>query len=199
MTIRFGESVGITGLSGSGKSTLVNIILGLLEPNLGSVKVDGVDIRHNLRGWQDQIGYVPQSIFLADDTLISNVAYGIPEKEIDFTAVTRAVTSAQLDSFVASLPMGLKTKVGERGIRISGGQRQRIGIARALYHNPSVLVLDEATSSLDIQTESSVMRVVNKLHKQKTLIIVAHRMSTLEQCDRLYNLENGYLKEHQES
>jgi len=193
MTVRRGESIGILGISGSGKSTLVNVILGLLEPDLGSVEVDGVDIRCDLRGWQDQIGYVPQSVFLADDTLLNNIAYGIPEQEVDHAAVIRAVSAAQLDSFVSSLAQGLGTEVGERGVRISGGQLQRIGIARALYHNPSVLVLDEATSSLDPATETGVMQVVKTLHGQKTLFIVAHRMSTLEQCDRLYHLNDGHL------
>ncbi len=193
MTISRGESIGITGISGSGKTTLVNIILGLLEPNYGSVKVDGVDININLRSWQDQIGYVPQSIFLTDDTLMRNIAYGVPEAEIDHAAIARAVSMAQLDSFVGSLPHGLATKVGERGVRVSGGQLQRVGIARALYHNPPVLVLDEATSSLDTSTETCVMQVVNELHGKKTLVVVSHRMSTLEQCDRFYRLHQGQL------
>ena len=161
--------------------------------NYGSVKVDGVDININLRSWQDQIGYVPQSIFLTDDTLMRNIAYGVPEAEIDHAAIARAVSMAQLDSFVGSLPHGLATKVGERGVRVSGGQLQRVGIARALYHNPPVLVLDEATSSLDTSTETCVMQVVNELHGKKTLVVVSHRMSTLEQCDRFYRLHQGQL------
>ena len=186
-----GEAVGIIGPSGSGKSTLVDILLGLLEPTSGRVLVDGNDIRDNLRGWQDQIGYVPQSIFVTDDTLRRNVAFGLPKGEIDEVAVGAAIRSAQLEDFVASLPDGLDTIVGERGVRLSGGQRQRIGIARALYNNPDVLVLDEATSSLDTDTEHGVMQAVQALQGEKTVIIVAHRLSTVEYCDRLYRLENA--------
>ena len=186
-----GEAVGLVGPSGSGKSTLVDILLGLLEPTSGRVLVDGNDIRENLRGWQDQIGYVPQSIFLTADTLRRNVAFGLPKGEIDDDAVKSAIRSAQLEDFVASLPDGLDTIVGERGVRLSGGQRQRIGIARALYNNPDVLVLDEATSSLDTDTEHGVMQAVQALQGEKTVIIVAHRLSTVEYCDRLYRLENA--------
>ena len=186
-----GEAVGLVGSSGSGKSTLVDILLGLLEPTSGRVLVDGNDIHDNLRGWQDQIGYVPQSIFLTDDTLRRNVAFGLPKGEIDEVAVEAAIRSAQLEDFVASLPDGLDTIVGERGVRLSGGQRQRIGIARALYNNPDVLVLDEATSSLDTETEHGVMQAVQALQGKKTVIIVAHRLSTVEYCDRLYRLENA--------
>ena len=186
-----GEAVGLVGPSGSGKSTLVDILLGLLEPTSGRVLVDGNDIHDNLRGWQDQIGYVPQSIFLTDDTLRRNVAFGLPKDQIDDNAVKSAIRSAQLEDFVASLPDGLDTIVGERGVRLSGGQRQRIGIARALYNNPDVLVLDEATSSLDTETEHGVMQAVQALQGEKTVIIVAHRLSTVEYCDRLYRLENA--------
>jgi ABC-type multidrug transport system fused ATPase/permease subunit len=186
-----GESVGFVGPSGSGKSTLVDVLLGLLAPCAGQVTVDGSDIQRDLRAWQDEIGYVPQSIYLTDDTLRRNVAFGIPDGNIDDQAVKRAITAAQLDEFVANLPRGLDTFVGERGIRLSGGQRQRIGIARALYHDPSVLVLDEATSSLDSATERGVMDAVRALHGTKTIVIVAHRLSTVEHCDRLYQLGNG--------
>ena len=186
-----GEAVGLVGPSGSGKSTLVDILLGLLEPTSGRVLIDGSDIHDNLRGWQDQIGYVPQSIFLTDDTLRRNVAFGLPKDQIDDNALTSAIRSAQLEDFVASLPEGLDTIVGERGVRLSGGQRQRIGIARALYNNPDVLVLDEATSSLDTETEHGVMQAVQALQGKKTVIIVAHRLSTVEYCDRLYRLENA--------
>ena len=186
-----GEAVGLVGPSGSGKSTLVDILLGLLEPTSGRVLVDGNDIHDNLRGWQDQIGYVPQSIFLTDDTLRRNVAFGLPKDQIDDNAMKSAIRSAQLEDFVASLPDGLDTIVGERGVRLSGGQRQRIGIARALYNNPDVLVLDEATSSLDTETEHGVMQAVQALQGEKTVIIVAHRLSTVEYCDRLYRLENA--------
>ena len=195
LTIGRGTSVGFIGTTGSGKSTLVDIILGLLSPTKGIVRVDGVDIQSNLRGWQNQIGYVPQSIFLTDDTLRRNIAFGVNEKLIDENAVGRALKVAQLDEFVKGLPDGLNTVVGEHGVRLSGGQRQRIGIARALYHDPQILVLDEATSSLDINTEQSVMEAVQNLHGKKTVIIVAHRLSTVRQCDRLYRLEHGCLVE----
>ncbi|MFA5774601.1 MAG: ABC transporter ATP-binding protein, partial [Ilumatobacteraceae bacterium] len=191
MHVNRGEAVGLIGPSGSGKSTLVDVMLGLLAPQSGQVLVDGKDIQINLRGWQDQIGYVPQSIYLTDDTLRRNVAFGLPKGDIDDGAVWAAIRSAQLEEFAASLPAGLETVVGERGVRLSGGQRQRIGIARALYHNPSVLVLDEATSSLDAETEHGVMQAVQILQGEKTVIIVAHRLSTVEYCDRLYRLEDS--------
>ena len=191
LRIPVGASVGLVGPSGGGKSTLVDIILGLLPPTQGHVKVDGFDIQTNLRGWQDQIGYVPQSIYLTDDTLRRNVAFGLSDDMIDEVAVTKAIRLAQLDDFVKSLPDGVNTVVGERGVRLSGGQRQRIGIARALYHDPAVLVLDEATSALDTATEQGVMEAINALHGTKTLIIVAHRLSTVAQCDRLYRIEQG--------
>lgn len=191
ITIQKGESVGFIGSSGSGKSTLVDIILGLLPPDTGQVRVDGHDIQQHLRHWQDQIGYVPQSIFLIDDTLRRNIAFGLSDESINEEHVQRAIQAAQLQEFVASLPDGLETIVGERGIRLSGGQRQRIGIARALYHDPSVLVLDEATSALDTDTEHDVMEAITALHGIKTILIVAHRLSTVEHCDKLYRLEQG--------
>jgi ABC-type multidrug transport system fused ATPase/permease subunit len=194
LRIRKGEAVGFVGPSGSGKSTLVDVVLGLLTPGTGQVMVDDGDIQANLRAWQDQIGYVPQSIYLTDDTLRRNVAFGLPDGEIDEAAVTRAVRAAQLSEFVATLPKGLDTIVGERGIRLSGGQRQRIGIARALYHDPAVLVLDEATSSLDTATEHGVMQAVSALHGSKSILIVAHRLSTVANCDRLYRLEQGRIE-----
>lgn len=189
--IPHGASVGFVGGSGAGKSTLVDVILGLLPPSGGRVTVDGRDIQDNLRGWQDTIGYVSQSIYLCDDSIRRNVAFGVREQDIDDAAVRRALKAAQLDAFVDSLPAGGDTNVGERGIRLSGGQRQRIGIARALYHDPEVLVLDEATSSLDTETEKDVMAAVNSLHGTKTLIIVAHRLTTVADCDTLYRLEKG--------
>lgn len=195
LVIPRGNSIGIVGGSGAGKSTLVDILLGLLAPTAGSVRVDGVDIQTRLRGWQNQIGYVPQSIFLTDDTLRRNVAFGLPDEQIDEAAVWRAIRAAQLESFVKEQPEVLDTVVGERGIRLSGGQRQRIGIARALYHDPQVLVLDEATSSLDTATERGVIEAVRALSGSKTVIIVAHRLSTVEHCDRLFRLERGKLVE----
>jgi ABC-type multidrug transport system fused ATPase/permease subunit len=193
LAIQRGESVGFIGTSGAGKSTLVDILLGLLTPDSGVVRVDGEDIHHALRNWQDQIGYVPQSIFLTDDTLARNVAFGLSNAQIDEVAMWQAIRAAQLDEFVHSLPQGLNTLVGERGVRLSGGQRQRIGISRALYHDPAVLVLDEATSSLDTATEHDVMQAVNALRGRKTIIVVAHRLSTVEHCDRLYRLERGHI------
>ena len=191
MNIKKGETVGFIGASGSGKSTLVDVILGLLTPRNGHIEIDGKNIHLALRNWQDQIGYVPQSIYLTDDSLRRNIAFGLAEEQIDDVAVKHAIHAAQLDDFVTSLPDGMETIVGERGIRISGGQRQRIGIARALYHDPNVLVLDEATSALDTATEVGVMQAVMALHGKKTIIIVAHRLSTVEKCDRLYELDQG--------
>ncbi|MFM9009312.1 MAG: ABC transporter ATP-binding protein [Planctomycetota bacterium] len=193
LEIPHGASVGIVGGSGAGKSTLVDVILGLLAPTAGRVLVDGVDVATNMRGWLDKVGYVPQSIYLCDDTLRRNVAFGIPDDKIADAAVRRALQAAQLDDFVAGLPSGVETMVGEHGVRLSGGQRQRIGIARALYHDPEVLVLDEATSALDSETEAGVMEAVNALHGTKTLVIIAHRLSTIAGCDRVYRLESGHV------
>ena len=195
LTIKRGEAVGFVGPSGAGKSTLVDVVLGLFAPTDGVVQVDGQDVQKNLRNWQDQIGYVPQAIYLTDDTLRRNVAFGLNEENIDDKLVANAIRLAQLEDFVNSLPEKLETVVGERGVRLSGGQRQRIGIARALYHNPSVLVLDEATSSLDTPTEHGVMQAVQALQGSKTVIIVAHRLSTVEYCDRLYRIENSRITE----
>lgn len=189
--IKRGESVGFIGESGSGKSTMVDVLLGLLLPTSGHVMVDGKNIHSDLAAWQSKLGYVPQSIYLTDDTLRNNVALGLEGDEVDEEAITRSIQAAQLDSFVRDLPEGLDTFVGERGVRLSGGQRQRIGIARALYNDPAVLVLDEATSALDSETEQGVMMSVDKLHGEKTIIIVAHRMSTLAGCDTIFRLDNG--------
>jgi ABC-type multidrug transport system fused ATPase/permease subunit len=195
LNIPRGTSVGFIGGSGAGKSTLIDVILGLLTPSEGSISVDGVDIHDNLRGWQSQIGYVPQHIYLIDDSLRRNVAFGVAPEKIDETAVLRAIKAAQLDEFVSQLPDGLSTKVGERGVRLSGGQRQRIGVARALYHDPAVLVLDEATSALDTVTEHRVMESVRNLRGEKTILIVAHRMSTVEHCDSIVRLAHGEVVE----
>jgi ATP-binding cassette, subfamily B, bacterial PglK len=199
LSIKQGESVGFIGGTGAGKSTLVGIILGLLVPVSGAVRVDDLDIQTNLRGWQDRLGYVPQSIFLTDDTIRRNIAFGLPADKINEAAVWSSLRSAQLEQFVNSLPEGLDTHVGEDGIRLSGGQRQRIGIARALYHDPSVLVLDEATSSLDTATENEFMKAVCALKGDKTLIIVAHRLSTVEHCDYLYRIKGGRMVEEGKS
>ncbi|QFY62028.1 ABC transporter ATP-binding protein [Rhizobium grahamii] len=191
LTIPRGQVIGIVGASGSGKSTAIDILLGLLKPTTGQVTLDGQDISNDMRGWQRQIGYVPQAIFLTDEPLRQNIAFGIPPDEIDEVAVERALKAAQLYDFVNHLPRGVETEVGERGARLSGGQRQRIGIARALYHDPEVLVLDEATSALDGETEEDVMQAIQSLRGEKTIILVAHRMSTVAQCDHLYRLSGG--------
>jgi len=194
LEIKKGEFIGFIGGSGAGKSTLVDIILGLLSPDSGKVTVDELEINHNLRWWQSQIGYVPQSIFLTDASLRSNIALGIAENSIDDGAIETALKAAQLDQFVAGLPDGINTFVGERGVRLSGGQLQRIGIARALYHNPSILVLDEASSALDTATEESLMMAISALHGKKTIILIAHRLSTVMGCDSLYQIEAGRLE-----
>ena len=191
ISVQRGEAVGFVGQSGSGKSTLIDILLGLLDPKSGFVSVNSRGIGEVKQQWQHIVGYIPQTIFLMDDSLRRNIAIGIADTEIDEVAIHDALKSAQLEDFVASLPEGLDTVVGERGVRLSGGQRQRIGIARALYHRPSVLVLDEATSSLDTETEHGVMQAVQALQGDKTVIIVAHRLSTVEYCDRLYRLDAG--------
>jgi ABC-type multidrug transport system fused ATPase/permease subunit len=191
ISVRKGEAVGFVGQSGSGKSTLIDILLGLLEAKSGLVQINGRGISEVKKKWQHIVGYIPQTIFLMDDSLRRNIAIGIADEDIDEVAIREALNSAQLEDFVTSLPEGLDTVVGERGVRLSGGQRQRIGIARALYHRPSVLVLDEATSSLDTETEHGVMQAVQALQGDKTVIIVAHRLSTVEYCDRLYRLDAG--------
>ncbi|WP_448525954.1 ABC transporter ATP-binding protein [Parathermosynechococcus lividus] len=191
LTIKQGEMIGFVGSSGAGKTTIVDVILGLLTPSHGDIRVDGVSIYTNLSQWQRQIGYIPQSIYLSDDTLRRNIAFGLPDTAIDEEALLAAVHAAQLSTFVAGLPEGLDTIVGERGVRLSGGQRQRIGIARALYHNPGVLIMDEATAALDNQTEAGVMDAIQALSGEKTIIMIAHRLSTVMNCDRLYLMANG--------
>ncbi len=191
LVIPVGTSVGIIGTTGAGKSTVVDILLGLLEIRTGKILADGVNVRDHYRGWLNNIGYIPQMIFMLDDTIRSNVAFGVPAEEIDESRLWEVLREAQLDEFVRSLPAGLDTGVGERGIRLSGGQRQRISIARALYHDPEVLVMDEATSALDNDTEAAIMESINRLHGRKTLVIIAHRLQTIEKCDLVYRVENG--------
>lgn len=191
--ISHGEMIGFVGASGAGKSTLIDLILGLLKPTYGQIEVNGVSIYENLRSWQNKIGYVPQNIYLSDDTLKNNVTFGVDDKDIDLDAVKKAICNAKLDDFVGQLEHGLDTIVGERGVRLSGGQRQRIGIARALYHDPEILVLDEATSSLDVKTEKFVMSAIDLLHGNKTIIVIAHRLSTVEACDRIYRMDYGHM------
>ena len=191
MVIPVGKSVGIVGTSGAGKSTVVDILLGLLEAQNGRLLADGKDIKGNYRNWLKNVGYIPQMIFMLDDTIRKNVAFGIPEDKINEKRLWEVLKEAQLDTFIKSLPDGLDTGIGERGIRLSGGQRQRIGIARALYYDPEVLILDEATSALDNDTEAAIMESINRLHGRKTLIIIAHRLQTIEKCDLVYRVENG--------
>ncbi len=191
MEIPVGASVGVVGTSGSGKTTIIDILLGLLRLQEGSILADGVEVRDHYEGWLRNIGYIPQSIFMIDASIRKNVAFGVPEDAIDDEKVWQALEEAQLDGFVRGLPEGLDTSIGERGIRISGGQRQRIGIARALFEDPEVLVLDEATSALDNETEAAIMDSINRLHGRKTLIIIAHRLQTIEKCDMVYRVENG--------
>ncbi len=186
-----GHSVALIGPSGGGKTTMADIILGLLEPEKGSVLVDGKDIRENPESWGKNIGYIPQAIYLTDDSIRKNVAFGIRESEINDEQVWKALEGAQLKEFVKGLPNGLDTEVGEHGDRISGGQRQRIGIARALYRNPEILVFDEATSALDNETEKEVMKAIEGLQGTKTMLMIAHRLTTIEHCDTVYKVENG--------
>lgn len=193
LSIKINSTIGLVGGTGSGKTTLVDIILGLLHPLSGEMLVDEQVIDHtNIYNWQRNIGYVPQSIFLCDDTVAHNIAFGVPADKIDMEAVKQAARVANLDHFITTeMPQGYETEIGERGIRLSGGQRQRLGIARALYRNPSVLVLDEATNALDGITETAVMDAIQNLAGKKTIILVAHRLTTLKKCDVIYHLERG--------
>lgn len=191
LTVCHGQTVGIIGTTGAGKTTLVDLILGLLKPDSGSICYGGQDIQLDYSAWLKHIGYIPQNIYLVDDTIRRNIALGVEDGEINDKAIWRALENAQLADFVRSLEQGLDTVIGERGIRISGGQRQRIGIARALYYDPEILFFDEATSSLDNETETALMEAVDQLGNQKTMIIVAHRLTTLRSCDKVYKVENG--------
>ncbi len=194
-SIKKGQAVALIGESGAGKTTMADIILGLLTPEYGKIKADGIDIFKNLDVWHRGIGYIPQNIYLSDDTIRNNVAFGIKEEDIDDTAVENALEKAQLFDFVEGLSDGVETIVGDRGVRLSGGQRQRIGIARALYHNPEILVLDEATSALDNETESAVMEAIENLHGEKTMIIIAHRLTTIKNADVIFEVNNGEVTE----
>lgn len=191
LEIQKNTSVALIGASGAGKTTAADLILGILEPQEGTVTIDGVDIKKCMKSWHEEIGYIPQVIYLMDDTIRANVAFGIPESEIDDAAIEKALQEAQFDQFVHALPDGLDTMIGDRGVKLSGGQRQRIGIARALYRNPNVLVLDEATSALDSATEREVMEAIDGLHGTRTLIVIAHRLSTIRKCDKIYEVGNG--------
>lgn len=191
MVIPCGKSVGIMGPSGAGKSTIVDILLGLLKVRTGSILCDGVDIFDNYPAWLSRIGYIPQSIYLVDEPIRNNIAFGIADSEIDDARIWDALEEAQLAAFIRGLPEGLDTAIGDRGVRLSGGQRQRLGIARALYHNPEILVFDEATSALDNETEAAVMDAINSFHGRKTMIIIAHRLNTIEKCDMIYKVDAG--------
>lgn len=191
MEIPVGKSVGIVGTSGAGKTTVVDIMLGLLKLQSGEILADGVEVREHYAGWLKNIGYIPQTIFMIDSSIRRNVAFGCADEDIDDNKVWQALREAQLDEFVKGLPEGLDTGIGERGIRLSGGQRQRIGIARALFEDPEVLVLDEATSALDNETEAAIMDSINRLHGRKTLVIIAHRLQTIEKCDMVYRIADG--------
>ncbi len=191
MQILPGQSIGVVGTSGAGKTTAIDIMLGLLMPQSGQVLVDGVDIHDNINGWRKLLGYIPQSIFLMDDTIRENVAFGMHSDQIDDEQVWRALRDAQLEDMVRALPEQLDAKIGEAGVRISGGQRQRLGIARALYNNPDILVFDEATSALDNETEAAIMESIDNLKGRKTLVIIAHRLSTIENCDVVYRVGDG--------
>lgn len=190
MEVRKGQSVGIMGPSGAGKSTIVDILLGLLHVEEGQITCDGIDIFKNYESWLALIGYIPQTIYLVDETIRDNIAFGIDHSEIDENRVWEVLREAQLDEFVRSLPEGLDTTIGDRGVRLSGGQRQRIGIARALYNDPEILVFDEATSALDNETEAAVMEAVNSFHGRKTMVIIAHRLNTIANCDVIYKVDN---------
>ena len=189
-----GQSVGIVGPTGSGKSTLVDLVLGLLDPTTGRVTVDGVDVRAVRRAWQRKIGYVAQHAFLFDDTIAKNVALGVRPEEVDRRRLDEALAMAQLGEFVAGLPDGAETRIMERGIRLSGGQRQRVAIARALYQEPDLLVFDEATAALDNATEREVTRAIEELRGRKTVIVIAHRLTTVRRCDALIFLADGAVR-----
>ena len=197
-SIKLGTSVGLIGPTGSGKSTIADVILGILTPTGGRVCYKGMNVHENPLAWSKKLAYIPQSIFLADETIRNNVAFGIKDDEISEDMVWQALKEAQLSDFVKSLPEGLDTMVGERGVRLSGGQRQRIGIARALYGDPEILVLDEATSALDAETESAVMEAIDSLQGRKTLILIAHRLSTIENCQRVFKVEGGNITDYTE-
>lgn len=193
LSISKGESIALIGKSGAGKTTLVDVLLGLLIPDSGDIQVDGSSIYSDLRSWQNLVGYIPQSIFLIDDTIERNIAFGVEDRHIDQKRLDCAIRSAQLLEVVEQLPEGLQTMVGEHGVRLSGGQRQRIGIARALYHEREILVLDEATSALDSETETLISDALQALSGTKTMIIIAHRLTTVEHCDRIYVMDKGQI------
>ncbi|MCC5943264.1 MAG: ATP-binding cassette domain-containing protein, partial [Balneolaceae bacterium] len=191
LTIPKGSAVAFVGPSGAGKTTLVDVILGLLTPLSGSINADGVDINENIRGWMKNIGYVQQSNYLMDARIFRNIAFGVPDEEIDKHKMYTAIGAAQLEELIERLPLGLRTRTGERGTRLSGGQQQRIAIARALYNNPQILIMDEATSALDNITEKYVTEAIERLRGDRTIIMIAHRLTTVKNCDTIYMLNEG--------
>ena len=191
MVIPYGKSVGVVGPSGAGKSTVIDIFLGLLQAQEGSICCGKRNVMDNYPSWLSNIGYIPQSIYLSDDSIRDNIAFGVEKEKIDDARVWKVLEEAQMKKFVEALPEGLDTSTGDRGVRISGGERQRLGIARALYHDPAILVFDEATSALDNATEEAVMEAINSFHGRKTMVIIAHRLHTIEKCDVIYRVENG--------
>ena len=195
LQIRSGESVGLVGPSGAGKTTLVDVLLGLLEPQAGSITFNGLSLQEGLLEWHSQAAYLPQQVFLIDNTLKRNVALGMQDDMIDETRIHQAINQAMLSELLEQLPYGIETILGERGIRLSGGQRQRVALARAFYHRRSVLVMDEATSALDDSTEKEIVEEIKRLKGQKTMIVIAHRLSTVQHCDRIYRLEQGKIVE----
>ena len=195
MAVPVGKSVGVMGPSGAGKTTAVDILLGLLKVKSGRILCDGRDIFENYESWLSHIGYIPQTIYLTDDTIRENIAFGVAKEEIDDARVWEVLEEAQMKDFVKGLPQEIWTTIGERGVRLSGGQRQRLGIARALYHNPEILVFDEATSALDTDTESAIMEAIDSFHGRKTLIIIAHRLRTIENCDIIYKVDGGKIRQ----
>ena len=191
MKIPVGKSVGVVGPSGSGKTTIVDVLLGLLKPQAGTITSDGTNIMDNYEAWLAHVGYIPQTIYMLDDSIRNNIAFGVKESEIDDARIWEVLEQAQMKEFVENLPDKLDAQIGERGVRISGGQRQRLGIARALYHDPELLIFDEATSALDNDTETAIMEAIDTLHGQKTMVIIAHRLRTIENCDIIYEVNDG--------
>ena len=197
MLIPVNSVIGIVGPSGSGKSTLIDILLCLIKPQQGQLKIDEITINdQNRRSWQNTIGFVAQSIFLSEGTIAENVAFGIPKHEIDFDQVKKVLALAHLNDLIETLEKGVHTRVGERGIQLSGGQRQRIGIARALYHKAEVLVFDEATSSLDGITEKMIMEAIHEFSGKKSIILIAHRLKTVQKCDQIFFIDKGKVVDH---
>jgi ABC-type multidrug transport system fused ATPase/permease subunit len=194
LEIKVGESIGLIGPSGSGKTTLVDMLLGLLEPQQGSIQFNGEEVKNVLQQWRSQAAYIPQQVFLIDDTLRHNIAFGIANDEIDNNRLQESLRQSKLLEVVNQLPQGIETVLGERGVRLSGGQRQRVALARAFYHGRNVLVMDEATSALDDQTEQEIVKEINQFKGNKTMIVIAHRLTTLKHCDRIYKLESGRVK-----